>query len=85
MNYSIPFNNTNQNGITDTCFNWCKSQHFANDYQNMYIVLFAIILLAVYLFLNHVKENNENIPKLMNGIIYSCIFLLSAFAWFTLK
>ena len=42
--------NTTLNEITPACFDWCKLQHFAHDYQNVWILGIIFFALSAYLF-----------------------------------
>jgi len=65
--------------ITEECFDWCKVQHFANDFQNVWILLAAFLVAGLYLFLlintNRFIENTELTQTRISGILHTCILI----------
>ena len=46
--------------ITETCMNWCREQHFANDYSGMWILAVSFI---AFIFTALMYLNSESIKK----------------------
>jgi len=65
--------------ITEKCFKWCQSQHFANDFQNVWILMAIFLLLGFALFMRINGErfikHSEMTDDKIAGIIMTCVFI----------
>lgn len=39
--------------ITKECFEWCKEQHFANDYQGIWLIWLSALSILIYQSMNY--------------------------------
>ena len=84
-NFSITIDPNKCTGITDTCFDWCKSQHFVNDFADIKILLAAIIFLYIAFSSYQLMELHPILSKIVSGAILAAIFCIVAFCYITLK
>ena len=65
--------------ITQECFDWCKVQHFANDFQHVWILTFTFLILGFYLFLyintERFIENTELTQSRIDGILHTMVLV----------
>lgn len=76
---------------TQKCMDWCKQQHYANDYQNLWV--FAIVLIALCIA-HTIFRNSDVVSKrtgytedqlamiVMHLIDFSILAITGFFVWF---
>ena len=81
LNISIP--SVNDIAINNNCIDWCKEQHYANNYK--YIILLFISLVGMFLFkvvYNHsdiiVQRTDLTEEQVQKGMM----FLYDTATWF---
>lgn len=78
---------TDNNEITDACFQWCKEQHFANDMSSLWILIFALALLLIHYIITHFHEEisqaaeikEKTLDSSLSALTMAIFFLLAAF------
>jgi len=73
--------------ITEECYDWCKLQHFANDFQNLWLILaaFCVLGFAMFMYLNgerfkaHAQMTDDKIASIIMTSVFISFCLLLAF------
>lgn len=78
--------NIYENEITEACFEWCKVQHYANDFQAIWIVGLAFMAIGTRYFiisilknLNTTYEEKQTLLKFADLMNLLCFLLLTGF------
>ena len=60
---------------------WCTSQHFANDYKYIFLIIAAMIVLSIPIFLKLLSPSafEKSKEKLYSATIETCLILLIVF------
>ena len=79
--------------LTNNCIDWCKEQHFSNDFQGIWILFIAAAALLIYYILPSMLDMAEDqVPQdtkdfIMNNrnglVIFAMLLLFGFFIWFT--
>lgn len=66
-------------GITEECFTWCQSQHFAYEFHNIWLLLaaFCVLGFSMFMFLNgeRFKAHTNMTDDKIASIIMTCVFI----------
>lgn len=93
MNFSIDYLNmtTSYGEITKGCFDWCKEQHFTNDFGFLWIIfaafvgllLFRLMILNSKQIMDTLELDEDTLQRyVMNVLDFSIIVLTVFFIWF---
>lgn len=89
LDKDLLYNSANQ--ITETCFNWCKEQHYVNDFGGVWLIGLSLLVLVffhvIHTFPDFIQQTFEVSEQKLEWLLpllvsLSTYLLIGFFIWF---